>query len=104
MNTYHSPMDALSDLKKRGYTADFEAQPFCLYCGDLDIRLDAEDFNIDEAYRFETNSSSDDNTLVYAVSSHTGLKGTLVDTINAYAENPNAEMDKKLQDQQEKIY
>lgn len=104
MNAYSTPTAALADLKKRGYAADFEAQPFCLYCGDLDIRFAAEDFNIDESYRFEEKSNPHNSTIVYAISSDTGLKGTLIDTINAYAENPNAEMDKKLQDQQEKIY
>lgn len=79
MNNYNSPVDALADLKKRGYDARFEPKPFCLYCGDLDIRLHAEDFNIDEIYRFAGNSDPDDSTVVYAVSSNTGLKGTLID-------------------------
>ena len=39
MKNYESPADALDDLRKRGYEADFETQSFCLYCNDLDLRL-----------------------------------------------------------------
>ncbi len=32
MKNYESPVDALTDLKSRGYEANFEAESFCLYC------------------------------------------------------------------------
>ncbi|MBO9572701.1 MAG: phosphoribosylpyrophosphate synthetase [Chitinophagaceae bacterium] len=96
MKNYESLVDALSDLKKRGYDADFEAAPFCLYCGDLDIRFNPEEFNVDEVYRFEGDSSVDDNSIVYAITSHEGMKGTLVDAYGAYSENLNFDMARKL--------
>lgn len=97
MKNYESLTDALDDLKKRGYEADFATQTVCLYCGDLDIRLDPEDFHVDEVYRFERNSNPDDNSVLYAISSSTGVKGTLVDGYGAYSEYLNFEMIKKLQ-------
>jgi hypothetical protein len=96
MKNYESLVDALSDLKERGYEADFETASFCLYCGDLDIRLNPEAFNVDEVYRFEGDSSPDDNAIVYAISSNTGVKGTLVDGYGTYSENLNFDMAQKL--------
>lgn len=97
MKNYESLIDALDDLKNRGYEADFGTEQVCLYCGDLDLRLNPESFNIDEVYRFEGDSNPDDSSVVYAISSSTGVKGTLVDVYGAYAGNQSSEMLKKLQ-------
>jgi hypothetical protein len=97
MKNYESLVDALDDLRKRGYEADFETQSFCLYCGDLDIRLNEEEFHVDETYRFEGDSNPDDSAVVYAISSSAGLKGTIVDGYGASSDNISFEMAKKLQ-------
>lgn len=97
MKNYESLIDALDDLRKRGYEADFATQTVCLYCGDLDLRLNPEEFNVDEVHRFEGNSNPDDAAVVYAISSSTGVKGTLVDGYGAYSENLSFDMAKKLQ-------
>ena len=78
MKNYQSLDDALSDLRKKGYEDDFATESFCLYCGDLDMRLDPEDFHVDEIDRVERNSNPDDSTILYAISSSSGAKGTLV--------------------------
>jgi hypothetical protein len=96
MKNYSSLVDALADLKQRGYDADFETASFCLYCSDLDIRLNPEAFNVDEVYRFEGDSTPDDSAVLYAITSDTGVKGTLVDGYGAYSENISFEMAKKL--------
>lgn len=80
MKNYESLADALADLKSRGYESDFEAETFCLYCRDLDLRLNPDEFQVDEMYRFEENSSPKDNIMLLAISSSTGVKGTLVDS------------------------
>lgn len=97
MKNYESMVDALSDLRKRGYEADFETETACLYCSDLDIRLNPEAFHVDEVYRFESDSTPDDNSILFAISSTTGLKGTLVDAYGVYSEYLNFDMVKKLQ-------
>ena len=97
MKNYDSLVDALDDLRKRGYEADFSTETVCLYCEDLDIRLDPEDFHVDEVYRFEGDSNPDDNSILYAISSSTGVKGTLVDSYGAYSDSLSFEMAKKLQ-------
>ena len=79
MENYPSLEDALANLKKRGYEADFSPDADCLYCEDLDIRLDPEDFHIDEVYRFGGGSPTDGGSTLYAITSSTGVKGLLVD-------------------------
>ena len=97
MKSYDSLVDALDDLRKRGYDADFELQTNCLYCSNLDLRLNEEEFNIDEVYRFEGDSNPDDNAVVYALTSPTGVKGTIVDGYGASSDNISFDMAKKLQ-------
>jgi hypothetical protein len=68
MKNYESLLEALNDLKNRGYEADFSTQSVCLYCGDLDLRLYPEEFHVDELYRFGDGSDPDNNSIVYAIS------------------------------------
>jgi hypothetical protein len=96
MKNYDSFPEALDDLKKRGYDADFETDSFCLYCGDLDLRLNEGEFHVDELYRFEEDADPDNNAVIYAISSSTGVKGTIVDGYGAASDNISFEMAKKL--------
>ena len=81
MENYISPDEALSDLKKKGYDADFgfETEPFCLYCGDLDMRLNPEAYHVDQSLRFDDPSNPNNGETVYAISTSTGVRGVLVD-------------------------
>ena len=97
MKNYESLIDALNDLKKRGYDADFEVQSNCLYCNNLDMRLYEEEFHVDEVYQFERDSNPDNNTVVYALTSPTGLKGIIVD--GSSPGNISSALTKKLQNQ-----
>ncbi|MBS0032109.1 hypothetical protein ACTJJ0_03120 [Chitinophaga sp. 22321] len=82
MEKYSSFAAALSDLKRRGYEADFtaETETVCLYYGELDMRMDPQEFHVDECYRFDCDSSYDSNAVLYAISVPvSGIRGTLVD-------------------------
>jgi hypothetical protein len=87
MKNYESLDDALSDLKNKGYEDDFATESFCLYCSDLDMRLDPQDFHVDEIDRVEGNSNAGDNATVYAISSSAGVKGTVVDADGTHSAN-----------------
>ena len=94
--TYSSLSEAMNDLKARGYTEDFNLKPDCVECNSLQLKLHPEDFAVDEFYRFEGMSSTDDNSIVFAISSKKGVKGILVDAYGVYAENLNDAMISKL--------
>lgn len=76
MKNYESLDNALSDLRKKGYEDDFTTPSSCLYCSDLDMRLDPEDFHVDEIDRVDSNQG--EGKMIYAISSATGEKGTIV--------------------------
>jgi len=78
MKNYQSLIDAMSDLRKEGYEDDFTTQSFGLYGGDLDLRLDPEDFHVDEIDQIEENSTPGNGPMLYAISSSMGVKGTLI--------------------------
>ena len=96
MYNYNSLSEALTDLKKRGYTEDFNLQPECIECPSLKLQWQPERFSVDEFYRFEGMSNPDDNSIVMAISSDEGVKGTLVDAYGVYSENLNDAMVRKL--------
>lgn len=96
MKTYDTLSEAINDLRQRGYKYDFNLKPHCLECASLKIEIHPEDFKVDETYRFEGMSSTYDNSILFAISSKDGLKGTLVDAYGGYAENISETMRKKL--------
>lgn len=96
MRAYNTVSEALYDLKKRGYIEDFNLQPHCIECRSLNVQLHPENFSVDEYYRFEGMSNPDDNSIVLAISSKDGLKGTLLDAYGMYSESLNDKMIKKL--------
>jgi len=97
MKNYDSLVVAMDDLRERGYEADYATDTVCLYCGDLDLRFNHDEFNVDEVYHFEGDSNPDDNATLYAITSSTGVKGMLVDGYGAYNGSLSFEMAKKLQ-------
>jgi hypothetical protein len=96
MHTYDTLSEAVNDLKKRGYTADFNLEPNCIRCAGLDLQLHPEHFMVEEFYRFEGASNPDDNSIVYAIASNDGLRGVLVDAYGVYSDNMTDEMARKL--------
>lgn len=77
MYQYNSPSLAINDLRKRGYTEDFNLEENCLVCNAQ--RFSPNDFTIHEVYRFEGPSDPADESVVYGIESNNGLKGILVD-------------------------
>ena len=96
MKNYNTLSEAINDLQTNEYPYDFNLKPECLECASLKIEIRPEDFKVDKIYRFEGMSSTDDNSILYAISSKKELKGLLVDAYGVYAENISEEMRKKL--------
>ena len=97
MESYATMLEAINQLKTKGYTLDFNLQPNALECKSLNTKIQPCDFIIDEFHRFEGASNPDDNSIVYAISSNSGLKGLLVDAYGVYADALTEEMVQKLQ-------
>ena len=93
---YTTLSEATNDLKVRGYINDFNLNADCVECPALRLQLSPEHFTIDEFHRFEGMSSTDDNSIVFAITSKEGTKGLLVDAYGVYASNLSDRMIQRL--------
>lgn len=96
MRTYETLSEAINDLVKRGFTYDFNMAPKCIECKELDLKFSPELFEIVEFYRFEGMTNPDDQSILYAIDTGNGIKGTLVDAYGAYSDALSFEMLQKL--------
>ena len=98
MYNYDNLVEALADLKKRGYTLDFNLRGENSKLIANELQLHPEDFVIKEMYRFEGMSNPDDSSVLYAIEAKDGQKGVLVDAYGVYAEAVTPEMAAKLRE------
>jgi len=97
MYTYDTVTQALTGLKQRGFTIDFNIAFDQLKCIDTDICLLPSQFEITEYYRFEGASNPSDQEVVYAVVSKDGtIKGALVSAFGIYSDEIDDELLQKL--------
>jgi hypothetical protein len=88
----------MNELRRQGYTEDFNLRQDCLECRNEQLKLFAEDFKIDKYYRFEGESNPSDAAILYAISSDRyGMKGVLVNAYGVYSDPLTDEMTKKLE-------
>lgn len=96
MKHFATLTEALDDLRRRGYTEDFNLKPTCLECPAKQVELHPKDFEITEVYRFEGATNPDDSSVLYAIAGKDGLKGVLVDAYGMYATSISTDMLAKL--------
>ncbi len=91
---YGTITEALNELRKRGYTTDFNLEQNCIVCHP--DKFDPEDFEIVDVYRYEGETDPADETTVYAIESRTGIKGVLVNGYGVSSNSMSAAMIDKL--------
>ena len=97
MHQYDTVVAALNDLKKRGYTLDFNIAFDKLTCRDNDSCLHPSQFEITEVHRFEGDTNPSDEEVIYAVESKDAdLKGVIHSAYGTYADTVSTEMLRKL--------
>lgn len=83
---YANMLEAINGLRSAGYILDFNLGMDCIKCTESGSSLFPEEFLIDDFFRFEDFSNPDDSSILYAISSTSGLKGILVNAYGMYAE------------------
>ncbi|RFZ94062.1 phosphoribosylpyrophosphate synthetase [Mucilaginibacter conchicola] len=97
MKNFETLVDATNDLTKRGYTENLSLEGDTIDDKSKDIHMTADDFEIDEFYRFEGQSNPDDMAIVYGISSAKyGIKGILVNAYGTYADDSSSAIAAKL--------
>jgi len=93
MKSYETLVEGINDLKNEGYTEDFNLKQNCIECRNGKYRIFHNEFTIDSFYRFEGDTSPDDEVILYAISSEKyDLKGILVNAYGMYSETITDEM------------
>jgi hypothetical protein len=101
MKYYQTITDALTDLGLRGYTIDYNLRIVAEGEKTSSFSLAPEQFQITEVYRFEGETSSDDEAVVYAIESKAGQKGVFVNGYGISADTANDELIRRLQIRQQ---
>lgn len=87
MEHYNDLLEAIDGLKIKGYERDFNLTSDCLICQETKHKIQPDQFNIDSFHRFEGMSSTDDNSVIYAISLSDGTKGILISAYGVYAQD-----------------
>ena len=96
MINYKTISEAVDDLRKRGYTIDFNLGFNGVQSHKSSVALAPDKFAITEVYRFEGETDPDDEAVVYAIESRDGHKGVLVNGYGISADPVNDEMVRML--------
>jgi hypothetical protein len=98
MPVYDNLIEALTNLKKRGFTTDFNIAFDKIECKTTGSCLAPSQFEIVEHYRFEAETNPSDSSVIYAVQSKDGsMKGTLISAYGMYGDAVSDNMIRKLQ-------
>ena len=83
----------INDLRKEGYTEDFNLKQNSIESANGNFKVFHNEFIIDKVYRFEGQSDPADEATVYAISSAKySVKGVLVNGGGIYTEDVTDEM------------
>jgi hypothetical protein len=76
----------MEEVNGRGYTEHFMADHGALRAVGSGTRFIASDVTISEYHRFEGVSDPDDMSILYAIETRSGVRGTLVDAFGYYSD------------------
>lgn len=84
-NQYNTLAEAIEELKKRGFTANFRINENELNEAGKRETFKSSELKLTEFHRFEGMTDPGDSTILYVLETNSGLKGTLVDSYGADA-------------------
>ena len=87
MHNYDNLLDALKDLRQRGFTTDFNIAFDKINCSNTGKALSPAEFEIVEHYRFEGDTDPDNSSVLYAIAALDGsMKGVLINAYGVYSD------------------
>jgi hypothetical protein len=86
MSAYTGLTQTIQDLRKKGFTANFEFLDHVFTDVESGRTFTADHLAIIDHRRFEGMSDPDDMSVLYAIESNDGTKGIIVDAFGTYAD------------------
>lgn len=93
---YNDLADAVESLKEKGFDHTYELGDDCITCKELDVEYTTDDLTIIESYTFDQGTDPGSESNVYAIESHTGVKGLLIMSYGMYVDQSKAALIDKL--------
>jgi len=81
-----NPASVMEDLARRGFTEQFKLMTEGLHGVQTGQTFGPSQITIVEQYRFEGISDPDDMSILYAIETKSGVRGTLTDAFGVYAD------------------
>ena len=81
-----NPASVMDDLTRRGFSEQFKLESDGLRGVQTGQTFGPSQVRIIEQYRFEGVSDPDDMSIVYAIETRSGVRGTLTDAFGVYAD------------------
>ena len=97
LNTMTELQKCMQLLEDKGYTDEYEIKDGKLHCLTNDKIYTANNVTAVNFYRFEGESNPDDMSILFAIETHDGRKGTIVDAYGAYADAKIGEFMKRVE-------
>jgi hypothetical protein len=94
---YTTVLGALNDLKKKGFVHDFNLNH------DIIVK-NPQNYAIEHVYRYEGDSDTDEESIVYGIASISGVKGVFVSGFTTNSEGEVSLIIKKLSLQNNKNF
>jgi hypothetical protein len=85
-------------LNKEGFTSDFKVTDGRLCVMGAERTYAPEEVQIVDFYRFEGQSDPDDMSILYAITTNDGVKGTISNSYGTYADSKVDEFLKQVED------
>jgi hypothetical protein len=96
-------VSCLNTLVKKGYTEDYKVTDQGLKSIQSKKVYSPKDISEVNFFRFEGNSDPSDNSILYAIDTNDGRRGTLVDAFGPYADSKVASFMKQVKVVEKKI-
>lgn len=94
--------ECMNTLKSKGFTKDFQVTSTGLKAMDGEKCYSPEQVHIVDFFRFEGDSDPADMSILYAIETSDGTKGTLSDAFGPYAARKVSEFFEQVEDIQKK--
>jgi hypothetical protein len=85
-NEMNTLSEVMNKLKANGYKHDFEIENDLLVGKGIDKKYHADELTIKKTYRFEGDSDPADMSILFAIETNDGHKGTYVDAFGLYGD------------------
>lgn len=97
MESYDTLSEAMTALRKQGYSQDFNLKGNRIECSTGKYKMLHHEFEIDKSFRFDVDEDPSDQAVLYAISSSVyNIKGLLVNGVGIYSDAIANELLEKL--------